>query len=301
MTSDPRTRPAALATLAGFPSQPLLGLDAVWIQVAGSRCNLACTHCFVASGPDADRHAPMARAEVAHRVAEGASLGAREFYLTGGEPFLHPELLEIVADTLEVAPCTVLTNGTLFTERRLAELRRLSDAARYSLEIRVSFDGEDAAAHDAVRGAGTFARTLEGLRRAAEAGLLPIATVTRLGDEPPLEFRDRWIARLRAAGLERPRLKVLPLFRLGREVGRSRGYDAAETLAGLAEREFDVTRLQCGSSRAITSRGVFVCPLLVDDDAARMGATLAESRRPFALAHGACFTCYATGMTCGNG
>jgi len=288
-------------TRSPFPSQPLLRLDAVWIQVAGSRCNLSCTHCFVSSGPDADRHASMPRAAVAARVAEGMALGAREFYFTGGEPFLNPDLPAIVADTLEVAPCTVLTNGTLFTERRLAELRRLSDDSRYSLEIRVSFDGEDAAAHDAVRGAGTFARTLDGLRRAAEAGLLPIATVTQLGDEPALAFRDGWIARLRAAGIERPRLKVLPLFRLGREVGRSRGYQAAETLAGLEERDFDVTRLQCGSSRAITSRGVFVCPLLVDEDSARMGSTLAESHRPFALAHGACFTCYATGMTCGNG
>lgn len=290
-----------MSATATFPSQPLLHLDAVWIQVAGSACNLTCTHCFVSCGPEADHHARLSRAEVAARVAEALALGAREFYFTGGEPFLHPELLAIVEDTLALAPCTVLTNGTLFTGRRLEELARLGAASRYSLELRVSFDGEDATAHDAVRGAGTFARAMEGLVRCSEAGLLPIATVTQLGDEDPLAFRERWIARLRVAGVARPRLKVLPLFRLGREPARSRGYGDAESLAGLAPESFDVTRLQCGTSRAVTSRGVFVCPLLVDEEGARMGANLAESRRPFELGHGACFTCHVTGMTCGNG
>jgi hypothetical protein len=32
-----------------------------------------------------------------------------------------------------------------------------------------------------------------------------------------------------------------------------------------------------------------------------MGESLAETRGPFALIHGACYTCYVTGMTCGNG
>lgn len=287
--------------VAPYPSQPLLQLDALWIQVAGSRCNLTCTHCFVSCGPDADRHAMMSRTEVAGRVAEGLAAGVREIYLTGGEPFLNPELPEILAATLELAPCTVLTNGTLFTGRRVEELVRLSDASRFSLEIRVSFDGEDAASHDAVRGARSFARAMEGLRRVADTGLLPIATVTQFADEDPLAFRERWISRLRSEGLARPRLKVLPLFRLGRESARSRGYAAAESLAGLPERDFDPARLQCGSSRAVTSRGVFVCPLLVDEPDGRMGTALAESLRPFELRHGACFTCHVTGMTCGNG
>ena len=284
-----------------YPEQPFLELDALWIQVAGSRCNLTCTHCFVSCGPEADHHAMMSREQVAGRVAEGLALGVREFYFTGGEPFLHLGLIGILADTLAHAPCTVLTNGTLFTARRIEELRLLSDASRYAFEIRVSFDGEDAATHDAVRGAGSFARALEGLGRVAAEGLLPIATVTQLDDEDPLAFRERWVARLRAAGIARPRLKILPLFRLGRETARSRGYDRAESLAGMSGRDFDPRRLQCGTSRAVTSRGVFVCPLLVDEPAGRMGATLAETFRPFELKHGACFTCYTTGMTCGNG
>ena len=283
-----------------WPRQALRHLDALWIQVAGTLCNLSCTHCFVSCGPGDARHTLMSRGTVRARVAEGLALGVREVYFTGGEPFLHPELLPILADTLALAPCTVLTNGTLFTTARLRALQELSEPARFSLEIRVSLDGLDAAAHDAIRGAGMFARTMEGLRALEAHRLLPIVTVTQLDDVPALAFRQRAIARLREEGLVRPRLKVLPLFRLGRERARSRGYETEESLAGLGD-AFDPHRLQCGSCRAVTSRGVFVCPLLVDEPGGRMGDTLEEALGPFELRHGACFTCWVTGMTCGNG
>jgi len=288
------------ASGGSLPLQPLLHLDSLWIQVAGTLCNLRCTHCFVSAGPGQDRHELMARAEVRAHVADGLALGVKEFYFTGGEPFLHPEMIEILADTLPQGPCTVLTNGTLLTERRLEELRRLGDAARFSLEIRVSLDGHRAEDHDRFRGPGTFARTLEGLLALERHGLLPIVTATQNTDEDPLELRERYVRMLREAGLRRPRLKLLPLFRLGREAARSRGYEPVESLADLPEESFDPARLQCSSCRAVTSHGVFVCPLLVDEPAARMGRVLGEALGRFRLAHGACFTCYVTGMTCGN-
>jgi AdoMet-dependent heme synthase len=291
----------AYEALARLPAQPFHALDTLWIQVAGTVCNLSCVHCFVTCGPQERRHEPMTRAQVAARVAEALELGAREIYFTGGEPFVVPGFDDMIEDTLALAPVTVLTHGTLFTSRRIERLAALARASRYSLELRVSLDGLDAPSHDAFRGEGTFARTLEGLRALSEAGLLPIVTVTRFSDEDPLAFRQRCFAMLREGGVREPRLKVLPLFRLGREAGRSRAYRPGESLARLLTEAFDPHRLQCGSCRAVTSQGVFVCPLLVDEPGGRMGGTLAESARPFPLAHGACHTCWVTGMTCANG
>jgi MoaA/NifB/PqqE/SkfB family radical SAM enzyme len=243
----------------------------------------------------------MSRDEVAARLAEGLALGVKEVYFTGGEPFLNREMDEVLDDTLALAPATVLTNGTLFTQRRVAFLRDLAARARFSLELRVSFDGADAAAHDAFRGPGSFLRAMDGLRAVSAAGLMPIATVTQSSDEDALEFRERWFALLRAEGIEHPRLKVLPMFQLGREEHRTRGYRETESLALLPQAAFDPHRLQCGSCRAVTSQGVFPCPLLIDAPRARMGATLGESSGAFTLDHGACHTCWVTGMTCGNG
>ncbi len=292
-----RTDPA---TDDRWPVQPLLHLDALWIQVAGTLCNLSCTHCFVPSGPGIRRHDLLDLETVAAHVADGLALGIREFYFTGGEPFVHPEMMTLIADTLAVAPTTVLTNGTLFTAGRAAALRRLSDGSRYALEIRVSLDGSTPESHDAVRGPGAFARTMSGLLRLERAGLLPILTLTQHEPGDPLAFRELHAKRLRAAGLSRPRIKVLPLFRLGREIERGGGYGPDETLADLAPSDFDTTRLPCASCRAVTSRGVFVCPLLVDEPAARLGARLEEALGPFPLRHGACLTCWVTGSTCSN-
>jgi uncharacterized Fe-S cluster-containing radical SAM superfamily protein len=283
-----------------YPEQPLLHLDALWIQVAGTLCNLSCTHCFVSCGPGDLHHPLMSREEVRSRVAEGLALGAREFYFTGGEPFMHPEMLAILEDTLACGPCSVLTNGTLFTRQRLEGLRRLSEASRYALELRVSLDGWDAEGHDGFRGAGSFERTLEGLRGLEWHGLLPIVTVTQHEDEDPLRFRERYMAMLLGAGLTRPRLKVLPMFLLGREKHRTRDYAGIETLRDLPEAAFDPARLQCGSCRAVTAKGVFVCPLLVDEPDGRLGDRLDQALAPYRLRHGACYTCYVTGMTCGN-
>src|SRR5262245_22850370 len=181
----------------GGPRQPLLELDALWLQVAGTVCNLTCTHCFVTCGPHEERHAMMSRAEVAAGVSEALALGVREVYFTGGEPFLNPEIEAIVEDTLALAPVTVLTNGTLLPERRVEWLAALTRSARYSLELRVSLDGTDAASHDAFRGPGAWLRTLAGLRSLARAGLLPIVTLTQPDGADPVEIAARCVEMLR--------------------------------------------------------------------------------------------------------
>ena len=65
----------------------------------------------------------------------------REYYFTGGEPFLNPEMEAILEATLAVGPATVLTNGLLLDPARCARLKALADAADYSLDLRVSLDG----------------------------------------------------------------------------------------------------------------------------------------------------------------
>ncbi len=142
---------------------------------------------------------------------------------------------------------------------------------------------------------------MAGLRALSDAGLLPIVTVTQPAGVDAYAFAGQCAAVLRAEGVRVPRLKLLPMFQLGREAARTGRYPAAHTLASLPRAAFEPHRLQCGSCRAVTSRGVFVCPLLVDEPGGHMADTLAASARPFALAHAACATCWLTGMTCANG
>ncbi|MDB5047996.1 MAG: radical protein [Fibrobacteres bacterium] len=282
-----------------FPDVPMLGLDTVWFQVAGSVCNLACTHCFISCSPDNHTHAMMDAAAVEIYLRESESLGVREFYFTGGEPFLNPEMIPILRAALRRGPATVLTNGTLITARRAADLKALSEDSAYSLDIRLSLDGFDAAANDAIRGPGTFVRILEAIGHLAAAGLNPVITVTEACEEAVGSAgRARLLGRLRDLGLDRPRLKVMPLLLLGAEAGRTRAYGKEETLAGTELTEADAASLQCASGRMVTAEGVYVCPILIDFPEARMGSTLAETLRPFPLRHRACHTCHVQGLNC---
>ena len=295
MSAEPRAAPDV------YPESPLVALDTLWLQVAGTICNLQCTHCFISCSPANHTHAMMTLADVRGHLADAAALGVREYYFTGGEPFLNRDLPEMIGAALAQGPVSVLTNGVLITRATADRLRALADGSPFTLEVRVSIDGWDAETNDAIRGAGTFERILAGIRALADTGLLPIVTVTEACDAAATaDGRARLLVFLRGAGLDRPRLKVLPLLRIGGEARRGRGYAAWETLRGATLTGEEAEALQCSSSRTATARGVWVCPILLDAPEGRMGATLRETLRPFPLRHAACFTCHERGLSCRN-
>lgn len=277
----------------------MVALDTIWFQVAGTLCNIECTHCFISSSPSNRSHGMLSFAEVERRLIEAGELGAREYYFTGGEPFLNRDMLPILELTLRYGPATVLTNGMLLRKEVCSELRRLFDQSEYSLDLRVSLDGFDRQSHDAIRGPGVWDKVMIGLKNLAEAGLNPVITVTEAAEGVgTAEGRARFLDLIRSFGFDKPRLKVLPLFRLGAEETRSRAYEDWERLTAEVLGVGDASVLQCSSCRMITSKGVYVCPILIESPEARMGDTLAETRRPFPLKYGACHTCWVSGVSC---
>jgi len=277
----------------------MVSFDTLWLQVAGTVCNLTCTHCFIACSPTNHAHEMMTLASLLPVLREAEELGVRDYYLTGGEPFLNPEILAILETILKQGPVSVLTNGVLIRPSTAARLRDLADGSPYSLDLRVSLDGFEAPENDAVRGAGTFERILGGLRCLAEAGLTPIITVTEACDGAgTARGRRRLLDLLAGIGLPHPRLKIMPLLRMGAEPARTRGYEAHETTRG---RDLPVEAaggLACATGRMVTSKGVFVCPILIDEPQARMGTALSEALRPFTLRHAGCYTCLEQGLSC---
>jgi MoaA/NifB/PqqE/SkfB family radical SAM enzyme len=281
------------------PVSPLVALDTLWLQVAGTLCNLQCTHCFISSSPTNHAHGMMSLAALRPYLEEAERLGVREYYLTGGEPFLNREILEIIEAALALGPVTVLTNGLLIRPETAARLRALSDASPYSLDLRVSIDGADAATNDPIRGEGTFDRIVAAIGVLARAGLNPVITVTEACEGAlSSDGRARLLSFLKECGLGQPRLKVMPLLRLGAEATRTRAYAEWESLRGRTLGEQEAAALQCSSCRMVTSKGVYVCPILIDYPVARMADTLAGALRPFALEYRACFTCHEQGLSC---
>lgn len=281
------------------PHVPMLSLDTIWFQVAGTLCNIACTHCFISCSPRNHAHEMMTFDEIVPRLEEAKRLGVREYYFTGGEPFMNRDMLRILEATLQQGPATVLTNGMLLRQETCRALRELVDRSEYSLDLRVSLDGFDGETNDAIRGEGVWERVMTGLANLAGVGINPVITVTTAAvSVDSAEGRARFLDVIRSFGFDKPRLKVLSLFRIGAEETRTRSYDASERLTAEALEGADMSVLQCSTSRMVTSKGVYVCPILIDYDAARMGETVEETLKPFPLTYGACHTCWVDGVTC---
>lgn len=295
--AEAASEPAPEAPAA--PRVELRSLDTLWFQVAGTVCNLACTHCFVSCSPTNHTHEHLSLATVEGYLAEAAALGVKEYYFTGGEPFLNPEMEAILEATLAVGPATVLTNGLLLDPERCRRLAALAAASEYSLDVRVSLDGFTPEANDAIRGEGVFERAMAGIRNLAAAGLNPVLTVTEVLEENASDAgKERFFALLRELGIDKPRLKLLPVFHIGAEAERGGAYESWQRLTEGDAPEGSWEHLQCSSCRMVTDQGVWVCPILVNEPGGRMGETLADALGSYPLGHPACWTCHVYGVSC---
>ena len=281
------------------PEVPLKELETLWMQVGGTLCNLECTHCFISCGPKNDTIAMMTLAQVEERLRESRELGVKDYYITGGEVFINPEIFEILAAILSYGPLDVLTNGTQITSEKAKRLRTIQDASKHPLRFRVSMEHFDEDKNDVIRGKNAYRKAIAGIVCLAEAGFSPILTVTRTWEEESdSEMESKFVEFLRKSGVMQPQIKILPGFLLGQLAENERDYSQDEYVTEKCFEDFDITQLQCATSRMATGEGVYVCPILVDNPAARMGDTLADTLRPFPLSHSACYTCRVTGMTC---
>jgi pyruvate-formate lyase-activating enzyme len=201
---------------AACPVIPLFGSayfpPRLWVYT-NFHCNLACDYCAVASSPQAaPRTMPTGR--FLALVDEAVSEGFTELYITGGEPFLHPDIIEMLGHASQRLATVVLTNSMLFRGRRLAGLAELAQrAGPGALIIQTSLDGARPQTHDVHRGRGSWARTMDGIRQAASLGLEVRVALTQT---PENAAETGEVARL-LAGLEITGdvFAVRPLLRRG--------------------------------------------------------------------------------------
>lgn len=283
------------------PQVDLRDLDELWFQVGGTLCNLSCNHCFISCNPRNDSFGFLDFETVRRHLEDSRRHGVKEYYFTGGEPFLNKDMPRILEETLKHGPATVLTNGTAFTQKAVDHLADIARESRFSLEFRVSIDGYSAEMNDPIRGEGTFDAALSGVRLLVDAGFLPIITMTQTWPEQDTgAVFDRFVEVLRQHGYARPRIKILPTIHLGMEESRTRAYRADERVTSELLEGFDLDQLLCHHSRIVTDRGVAACPILIEKQDAHVGETLDEAARPIRLSHNACFTCYLYGTICSN-
>jgi len=142
-------------------------------------CNLACDYCCVRSSPRAARRG-LGADRVRQLADEAVDAGVQELIMTGGEPFLLPDLHELVGACTTRLPTTLLTNGMLFHGRRLNRLRQMD---RTRLALQISLDSATPEQHDSHRGHGSWQRAVDGIRTAHAEGFRVRVAATLPADQ----------------------------------------------------------------------------------------------------------------------
>ena len=141
-----------------------------------SRCNLACTHCYAATGGASG--AELNTAEALALIDDLAAFGCPVLLFSGGEPFARPDILDLARHAVAKGLRVVFsTNGTLIDAALAAEIKAIG--VSYA---GISVDGAEAT-HDRFRACpGAFQRTLAGIRTCRDTGIKVGLRVTMTRD-----------------------------------------------------------------------------------------------------------------------
>lgn len=284
---------------------PLTALDTLWFNT-GTLCNLACATCYIESSPTNDALVFIKAADVAVYLDEIAATGlpTSEIGYTGGEPFMNPEFVPMLTNTLERGfAALVLSNAMKPMRRYEAGLLGLREQYGNKLTIRVSLDHHTQAAHEAERGPRSWDPGLDGLRWLSANGFSIAVAGRMLPGESEADERAGYAALFAAENIavdaaDHMRLVLFP------EMDESA--DIAEITTGcwgiLDKNPADI---MCATSRMVVHRKgepkprVAACTLIPYDPDFDLGETLAEASGEVSLNHPHCARfCVLGGASC---
>ncbi len=286
---------------------PLEGLETLWFNT-GTLCNIECRSCYIHSSPTNDALVYLTAEDVIAYLDEAAQLGLplREVGFTGGEPFMNPDIIAMIEAALGRGhEALVLTNAMrpMMRPRVQKGLRALAMRFGERLTLRVSLDHHTPARHEAERGAGSFARVLEGMRWLRDAGIRMTVAGRRRCEEDEEAARAGYGRLFAHEGFAVDATNPAELV-LFPEMDETRDVpEITEHCWSVLDK--DPASVMCASARMVVKRRgaarpvVLACTLLAYDPRFELGETLAEALGEVALVHPFCAQfCVLGGASC---
>ncbi len=288
-------------------SVALEGATTLWFNT-GTLCNIECVNCYIESSPTNDALVYITAAEVAGYLDQIADRNwpTHEIAFTGGEPFMNPEMIDIVGMCLERGfEVLILTNAMLPMMRKKTRAGLLDLQAQFGdkLTLRISLDHFEAANHDEMRGKGSFAITVRGMEWLRDNGIkMAVAGRTLWGDsdtESRAGFGALYKAHDFAIDPHNPGMTVLfPEMDETVEVP-----EITTSCWGILNKK--PSDVMCASSRMVVKRKgaetltVLACTLLPYDPQFDLGETLEQAEVSVKLNHPHCAKfCVLGGASC---
>ena len=158
----------------------------LYISILNS-CNLRCQGCWV----DVDKPRESISLDGLNRIINDArENGNRFFGLLGGEPFMYPELIDLIAQHPDCY-FQVFTNGQMITDKKAKQLRELGNATPL-----ISIEGTEIVSNERRGGKDVLNRTLRGLDACLDNGLLTGVATSLCQSNIDDLLREEWLGQL---------------------------------------------------------------------------------------------------------
>lgn len=279
----------------------------LWFNT-GTLCNIECANCYIASSPTNDALVYLRTDEVVSYLDQLDVRGwpVREIGFTGGEPFMNPDMIDMARAALARGyEVLILTNAMqpMMRKHVQAGLLALNEDYPDQLTLRISVDHHSAVSHDQERGAGSFAKTLEGMAWLRDHGFHMAVAGRAIFEEDEAAARAGY-ADLMAQNdfnidAQDPAQTVI-FPEMDMRVDVPEITSACWDILGKSPRS-----VMCASSRMVVKRkgaaqpAVLACTLLPYAPEFELGSTLAEAEGAIALNHPHCAKfCVLGGASC---
>lgn len=279
----------------------------LWFNT-GTLCNIECNNCYILSSPTNDALVYITTAEVETYLDQlhDRAWPVREIGFTGGEPFMNPEMIGMARAALSRGyEVLILTNAMRPMMRKSMRdgLQALQAEFADRLTLRISVDHFRADLHDLERGAGSFDKTLTGMKWLRDAGIrMAVAGRTVWGDSDA-DSRAGYAGFYARHGFDidaRDPAQTVLFPEMDDTVEVPEITTACWGILGKSP-----TDVMCASSRMVVKRrgadrpAVLACTLLPYAPEFELGETLAEAERDVALNHPHCAKfCVLGGASC---
>lgn len=272
----------------------LTDLKTLWFNT-GTLCNLACVNCYIESTPKNDRLAYLTHAEATTYLDEITrdNLPTTEIGITGGEPFMNPDIIKIAEESLKRGHrLLLLTNAMRPMMKHETALLRLRDTYSNQMTLRVSVDHFNPVMHEEERGARSWDPMLKGLKWLSDNNFhIDIAGRTRWGeDEQNLRKGFATLFKTHNINIDAHDKKQLMLFP---------EMDENAPVPEITTQCWDILNvnpddMMCATSRMVVKRkqddkpSVMACTLLAYDQQFNLGTTLKQASKSVPLNHPHC-------------
>ncbi len=277
-------------------------LAELWFHT-GTNCNLHCPFCFEGSSPGNKRLLAPSLEDVLPFLDEAKKFDVQKIAFTGGEPFVNPHMTDILDASLDVAPCFVLTNGTMPLHKALPQLAPFKQS-RYPLSFRISLDSPYPWEHDAQRGHGSFDKALDALSQLHALGFALSVARKQVPENREEEINASYEVQFCRKGLP----TTIPFVSFPDLLEPNAAPDVpniSEQCMTLYKTQEEREKFMCNYSKMVVKRAdgmrVYACTLVDDDPDYALASTLEQAMLyRVMLRHHRCYTCFMAGTACGG-